>query len=106
VSNDSSKKKKKEQREEFAQEVETVEELVKKKKKKHMKERKEREVDDNRSLKKNLSTRAKETAEAQLCVTVFGNGSANPKFAPPESFDLGGVLGSWALAATTTTLMT
>jgi ATP-dependent RNA helicase DBP3 len=98
VSNDSSKKKKKEQSEEFAQEADTeVEEPVKKKKKKQMKEKKEREVDDNRSLKKNLSTGAEETAvvrgtaEAQLCVTVSGNGSADPKFAPLESFDLEGV---------------
>jgi ATP-dependent RNA helicase DBP3 len=54
-------------------------------------------VDDNRSLKKNLNTGAEETAvvrgtaEAQLCVTVSGNGSADPKFAPLESFDLEGV---------------
>ncbi|KAH9555785.1 hypothetical protein CY35_08G134400 [Sphagnum magellanicum] len=98
VSNDSSKKKKKERREESTQEADTeVEEPVKKKKKKQIKEKKEREVDDNRSLKKNLNTGAEETAvvrgtaEAQLCVTVSGNGSADPKFAPLESFDLEGV---------------
>jgi hypothetical protein len=32
-----------------------------------MKEKKEREVDDNRSLKKNLSTGVEETAVVQLC---------------------------------------
>jgi hypothetical protein len=50
---------KKERSKESAQEANTkFEKHVKKK----MKEKKEREVDDNMSLKKNLSTRVKETA--------------------------------------------
>jgi mRNA deadenylase 3'-5' endonuclease subunit Ccr4 len=94
VNNDSSKKKNKEQSEESTQEADIEsEELVKKKKKKQMKEKKEMEVDDNKSLKKNLNTRVEETTvvrgtrEAQLCVIVHGNGIVDPKFAPLESFD-------------------
>jgi hypothetical protein len=71
-----------------------------------MKKKKEREVNDNMSLKKNLSTKAEETTKVQLCVMVFSNGNVDPKFAPLENFDLGGVPGSQALVATTTTLMT
>jgi hypothetical protein len=41
--------------------------MKEKKKKKHMKEKKEREVDDNRSWKKNLSTGDEKTTAAQLC---------------------------------------
>jgi hypothetical protein len=37
-------------------------------------------VDDNKSLKQNLSTGAEETATAQLCVIVSGNGNVFPKF--------------------------